>query len=211
MPRALLVAAAAAVISAADDHMTWSQASCVLKGRKLAYFGDSQSRFCYYGLNAFLGTGALRSREFSDADDGNLGDGPGSDDYDGVESWNANGLLRPQAAHRMHAWATFDDFRTDYWFIQGVWWDGQDETAVGRDGFAIRDVVRNDTTLADVARTLDADYVVYNMGWWQLLDGFTDYKCGRGAASRGRDDASRDAGTTATRRRRDWSDACEAW
>ena len=43
-----------------------------------------------------------------------------ADDYDGVESWNANGLLRPQAAHRMHAWATFDDFRTDYWFIQGV-------------------------------------------------------------------------------------------
>ena len=95
MPRALLVAAAAAVIAAGDDHMTWSQASCVLEGRKLAYFGDSQSRFCYYGLNAFLGTGALRSREFSDADDGNLGDGPGSDDYDGVESWNANGLLRP--------------------------------------------------------------------------------------------------------------------
>ena len=49
------------------------------------------------------------------------------------------------------------------------------------------------------------------MGWWQLLDGFTDYKCGRGAASRGRDDRSRDAGTAANRHRRDWSDACEAW
>ena len=65
-----------------EEDMTLAEAECVLRGTNLTFLGDSQSRFCVYGLNAFLATGALRSEEFSDAHDGNLGAGPGSDDYD---------------------------------------------------------------------------------------------------------------------------------
>ena len=51
-----------------------------------------------FGLNNFLATGELRADEFSSKQ--SMGAGPGSGDYDGIESWNDEGILTDQATQR---------------------------------------------------------------------------------------------------------------
>ena len=160
-----LVAAWLVGCASTEEDMTLAEAECVLRGTNLTFLGDSQSRFCVYGLNAFLATGALRSEEFSDAHDGNLGAGPGSDDYDAFDTWNEMGLLKDAEAHRMHVVKTFEALgaSVDFYFIQGVWWDASDSTRLASGG-TVAERVRGDATLADLAARLDAGVVVYNMG-----------------------------------------------
>ena len=113
----LLVLAAVAV-----GEITHDEATCILRDTKLAVFGDSLSRFCMFGLNTFLATGALRDHPF----DVSGGDGEGSDDYDGRREWNENGIISGKKSHRMHLWKDFADhgIRTDYYFIQHAYLSG---------------------------------------------------------------------------------------
>ena len=187
LPRAL----AAIALAGADAAITWEEAKCVLRGQKVTFFGDSLTRYCFFGLNNFLATGELRADEFSSKQ--SMGAGPGSGDYDGIESWNDEGILTDQATQRQHAWKTFSDgdfdtrpIETEFYFIQHVWWDDADDTPaeadtpIGSKGHTLADQVAGDATLADVAATLEADVVVYNMGWWQLLKSYSAYECGKG-------------------------------
>ncbi|KAH8054047.1 N2-acetyl-L-ornithine:2-oxoglutarate 5-aminotransferase [Aureococcus anophagefferens] len=174
-------------LAGADAAITWEEAKCVLRGQKVTFFGDSLTRYCFFGLNNFLATGELRADEFSSKQ--SMGAGPGSGDYDGIESWNAEGILTDQATQRQHAWKTFSDgdfdtrpIETEFYFIQHVWWDDADDTPqeadtpIGSKGHTLADQVAGDATLADVAATLEADVVVYNMGWWQLLKSYSAYE-----------------------------------
>jgi len=160
--------AVVALATPALGAITADEARCVLKDRKVAFFGDSISRYCYFGLNNFLATGALRSAEFGTGGPGNTpwGDGPGGLDYDGGEPWNENGVVTDQGTQRQHFWKAFDaeNIRTDFYFIQTAWYDGDPATpleAETRVGDATVDArVAGDATLADVAASLDADVVV---------------------------------------------------
>ena len=42
---------------------------CVLDGKTITFFGDSISRYCYFGFNTFLETGELREDSQSARDD----------------------------------------------------------------------------------------------------------------------------------------------
>ena len=84
-----------------------------------------------------MAKGELRADEFSSKQ--SMGAGPGSGDYDGIESWNDEGILTDQATQRQHAWKTFSDgdfdtrpIETEFYFIQHVWWDDADDTPARR-------------------------------------------------------------------------------
>ena len=164
--------------------MTWEEAQCVVAGRRIAFFGDSLSRFCYFGFNTFLATGEVRDHEF----DVSEGDGENSNDYDSFDTWNDNGLVSDGKNHRMHLRKDFAEYgaHTEYYFIQNVWYDDLDDTPLEADveigdadneGF-IADIVAGDETIRSIALDLDADVVVFNMGWWVLKHKYVDYDCG---------------------------------
>lgn len=143
------LASAAADISA-------DEAKCILKDKKITFFGDSISRYCYFGFNSFLDTGKLRKKEFDDAE----GFGKGSSDYDTFDFWTKWGRYGENGKccenHRQHFTKEFSDFETEYYFIQNAWFD-EDET----DGAK---------SLEDLADEIDSNIIVYNTGWWHLKD-----------------------------------------
>ncbi|KAH8046408.1 N2-acetyl-L-ornithine:2-oxoglutarate 5-aminotransferase [Aureococcus anophagefferens] len=186
LPRAL----AAIALAGADAAITWEEAKCVLRGQKVTFFGDSLTRYCFFGLNNFLATGELRADEFSSKQSMGAGRAAATTTASKLER---QGILTDQATQRQHAWKTFSDgdfdtrpIETEFYFIQHVWWDDADDTPqeadtpIGSKGHTLADQVAGDATLADVAATLEADVVVYNMGWWQLLKSYSAYECGKG-------------------------------
>ena len=72
MMRNVLIAAAAAVAGAHDaapalaaaktavGEVSWAEAKCMLRKRRIAFLGDSNSRFHWMTFNWFLETGKLR-------------------------------------------------------------------------------------------------------------------------------------------------------
>ena len=72
MRRLTLLATAAAVAGAHDataavaaapvavGEVSWTEAQCMLRNRKIAFLGDSNSRFHWMTFNWFLDTGKLR-------------------------------------------------------------------------------------------------------------------------------------------------------
>ena len=191
--------AAAAVVAlaagAALGDMTWEQAQCAIADKRVAFFGDSLSRYCYFGFNTFMATGEVRDHEFK----GSMGDGENSDDYDTLDYWNDNGVVSDSSGHRMHLTKDFGAIgaRTEYYFIQNVWYDDVDDTTLeesveignGADNEGtIAEIVDGDETLRSVSAALDADVVVFNMGWWVLKAKYVDFYCGV-----------------------DWDDACADW
>ncbi|KAH8069512.1 N2-acetyl-L-ornithine:2-oxoglutarate 5-aminotransferase [Aureococcus anophagefferens] len=177
-------ARAALLVASVRASMTWEEAQCVVAGRRIAFFGDSLSRFCYFGFNTFLATGEVRDHEF----DVSEGDGENSNDYDSFDTWNDNGLVSDGKNHRMHLRKDFAEYgaHTEYYFIQNVWYDDLDDTPLEADveigdadneGF-IADIVAGDETIRSISLDLDADVVVFNMGWWVLKHKYVDYDCG---------------------------------
>ena len=56
----------------------------------------------------------------------------------------------------------------------------EDSVEIGdadNEGF-IADIVAGDETIRSIALDLDADVVVFNMGWWVLKHKYVDYDCG---------------------------------
>ena len=183
-PRMRWAARAALLVASVRASMTWEEAQCVVAGRRIAFFGDSLSRFCYFGFNTFLATGEVRDHEF----DVSEGDGENSNDYDSFDTWNDNGLVSDGKNHRMHLRKDFAAYgaHTEYYFIQNVWYDDLDDTPLEADveigdadneGF-IADIVAGDETIRSISLDLDADVVVFNMGWWVLKHKYVDYDCG---------------------------------
>ena len=183
-PRMRWAARAALLVASVRASMTWEEAQCVVAGRRIAFFGDSLSRFCYFGFNTFLATGEVRDHEF----DVSEGDGENSNDYDSFDTWNDNGLVSDGKNHRMHLRKDFAEYgaHTEYYFIQNVWYDDLDDTPLEADveigdadneGF-IADIVAGDETIRSISLDLDADVVVFNMGWWVLKHKYVDYDCG---------------------------------
>ena len=123
-------ARAALLVASVRASMTWEEAQCVVAGRRIAFFGDSLSRFCYFGFNTFLATGEVRDHEF----DVSEGDGENSNDYDSFDTWNDNGLVSDGKNHRMHLRKDFAEYgaHTEYYFIQNVWYDDLDDTPLAR-------------------------------------------------------------------------------
>ena len=72
MRRLILLAAVAAVAGAHDaaaavagahnavGEVSWAEAQCMLRKRRIAFLGDSNSRFHWMTFNWFLETGKLR-------------------------------------------------------------------------------------------------------------------------------------------------------
>ncbi|KAH8086706.1 N2-acetyl-L-ornithine:2-oxoglutarate 5-aminotransferase [Aureococcus anophagefferens] len=132
---------------AAATGVTHDEARCILKDQRVAFFGDSLSRYCFFGMNVWLETGALRAEEFA----GKWGvEGEDYDCCQGQQWTDDEQDCDAGSGHRMYLYKDFDDInaRTSFYFITSVWFDD----------------------LADLADTLEADTIVYNQGWWQLKD-----------------------------------------
>ena len=48
-----------AAVAAAVDEVSWDEAKCVMKGKSIAFMGDSISRNCFYVFNKFVDTGEM--------------------------------------------------------------------------------------------------------------------------------------------------------
>jgi len=132
---------------AAATGVTHDEARCILKDQRVAFFGDSLSRYCFFGMNVWLETGALRAEEFA----GKWGvEGYDYDCCQGQQWTDDEQDCDAGSGHRMYLYKDFGDInaRTSFYFIASVWFDD----------------------LADLAGTLEADTIVYNQGWWQLKD-----------------------------------------
>ncbi|KAH8059385.1 N2-acetyl-L-ornithine:2-oxoglutarate 5-aminotransferase [Aureococcus anophagefferens] len=132
---------------AAATGVTHDEARCILKDQRVAFFGDSLSRYCFFGMNVWLETGALRAEEFA----GKWGvEGEDYDCCQGQQWTDDEQDCDAGSGHRMYLYKDFEDInaRTSFYFIASVWFDD----------------------LADLAGTLEADTIVYNQGWWQLKD-----------------------------------------
>ncbi|KAH8066885.1 N2-acetyl-L-ornithine:2-oxoglutarate 5-aminotransferase [Aureococcus anophagefferens] len=129
---------------AAATGVTHDEARCILKDQRVAFFGDSLSRYCFFGMNVWLETGALRAEEFA----GKWG--VEGYDYDCCQEqqWTDDEQdCDAGSGHRMYLYKDFDDINA-LLRSASVWFDD----------------------LADLADTLEADTIVYNQGWWQLKD-----------------------------------------
>ena len=139
--RASLRATRLALALAIAASVTHDEAMCIIRDQRIAFFGDSLSRYCFFGMNAWLKTGALRDEEFDDkwGDEGL--------DYDCCEDqqWTSDKQdCNAGSGHRMYLYADFEEVhaRTSFYFIASTWFDD----------------------LADLAEDLRVDTVVYNMG-----------------------------------------------
>lgn len=136
----------------AAAQVTWDEARCVLENKRIAFFGDSISRFCYFGLNYWLETGELQPEECESSS------GCFDEDFDTRGSWTSSGPISGSSKHRQYFSKDFsNDGQTEFYFIQGVWYD------------QLKDLV-------DSGDVDSAEVVVFNMGWWQLKD--EDYNPG---------------------------------
>ncbi|KAJ8600250.1 hypothetical protein CTAYLR_001999 [Chrysophaeum taylorii] len=171
--------AALVVACSASTEVTLSQAQCILSGKKIVFFGDSISRYCYFGLNHFLSTGSVKSSEY----DSKWGSGDNSNDYDCCEgeTWTDYAPLSDDETARQIFYKEFDDFETRFYFIQYVW-SSDDDT----DG---------ETSMEDLASgdVEDFDILVFNQGYWQLKENDdTDQYCGEDWTSECEEDYEED-------------------
>jgi len=141
----------AAVAGEAEGPVSWAQAKCIMDGREMYFYGDSNTRFHFYTFNVFLATGELRTCGYD------KWGCPGSD-YNSDEKnqyWTGPYGRSTDGSHLMHMCKDFDsiDAKTCYWFIQTTWFD-DDETS--------------DTNMDDLADDVEGKIVVYNSLWWDL-------------------------------------------
>ena len=145
--------AAAAVANArdAEGEVSWAEAKCMLRKRRIAFLGDSNSRFHWMTFNWFLETGKLRVPRGSGRYDKRGHSGP--PDYDeGYRSMWTDDYRSERyqdAAHRQYLKRTFSDLGTtsEFFFLQRTWSDDVAELAQKLEGY---------------------DVVVVNSAWWDL-------------------------------------------
>ena len=86
-PTMVPLAAAVQYGPPATGPISFEQAKCMLRGKKIAFIGDSNSRYHYFSFNVFLDTGNLRywkGKGSYNQDGGGSGWGTGGlPDYDG--------------------------------------------------------------------------------------------------------------------------------
>ena len=142
--------AAAAVADAHDavGEVSWDEAKCMLRKRRIAFLGDSNSRFHWMTFNWFLETGKLRVARGSRYDKRGH---RGPPDYDEAGMWTDSWRTDyfQDAAHRQYLKRTFTDLGTtsEFFFLQRTWSDDVAELAQKLDGY---------------------DVVVVNSAWWDL-------------------------------------------
>ncbi|KAJ1451908.1 hypothetical protein M885DRAFT_528300 [Pelagophyceae sp. CCMP2097] len=144
-----------AALSLPARAVTHDEAMCIVGDRKITFMGDSLSRYCYFGFNYFMETGDLRPDPFNDQ--GSEGYGSDSPDYDTLDQWTEFGRFGSSINHRQHFTKQFDDFQSEYYFVQNAWYGS--ETTEEKKSFE------------DIADRLEDDQiVVFNTGWWHLKD-----------------------------------------
>jgi len=132
--------------------VSWDQAKCMLRNRKIAFVGDSNTRFHFFTFNVFLDSGLLRSGPYRK-------DGEAPPDYDHAtrkRTWTDWKARSPRSDHRSHFTKSFDSLGTtsDFYFAQTTWFG---------------DDVTRSKNMADLAKDLKGyDLVVFNSGWWDL-------------------------------------------
>lgn len=148
--------------------VTHEEAQCIMRGKRLAFFGDSVTRYCYFGFNYWLEVGDVPDDEY-DSSSGN-----NDEDYDrGLvdRTWTDFHVSdMDSASHRQHFAKEFDDLDdayTEFYFVQDAYYDS--DTTDGDE--SIED-------LADVVK--EYDYIAYNTGIWNLKEAndLTDDYCG---------------------------------
>ncbi|KAJ8603816.1 hypothetical protein CTAYLR_000243 [Chrysophaeum taylorii] len=139
-------------------EISHEDAQCIMRGKTMAFFGDSITRYCYFGFNYWLETGEVPSEEY----DSSFGDN--DEDYDRnrvTTPWTdwyisdmSNGKWRQRFAK---VFDDLDDAYTEFYFIQDAYYDSDDT-----DG---------ETSVADLASTVKGyDYIAYNTGIWNLKE-----------------------------------------
>lgn len=134
--------------------LTAAEAECIMSGRTVGFFGDSISRYCYYGFNYYLELGELPHAEYDSTW------GRWDQDYDCCrgQTWTDFSWRSGSDIHQMYLWKNFSylqDARTEFYFVQDIWYDDVDSG--GEPSIE---------TLAATSRNYD--YLVWNAGWWNL-------------------------------------------
>jgi hypothetical protein len=144
-----LTSIAASAGEAAEGPISWEQAKCIMDGRTMYFYGDSNTRFHFYTFNVFLDTGELRSCGYDKW-------GCEGSDYNSGEKnqyWTEPYGRSEDGSHRMNMCKDFDnDAKTCFWFIQTTWFDNDEQPDADN--------------MADLAEDVDGKIVVYNSLWW---------------------------------------------
>jgi len=141
MARTLLIALLS--ITTGATAVSWEEAKCIVDGRKVCLFGDSNMRFSTFNFNTFIETGE------ENEDYGDWGEqGPPTSNSGVKDNTWTDGIGR-SAATRHHQDIPMDfssvDASSRFKFITSTWFkDG----SIGDDN--------------------DCDVVIINSGWWDL-------------------------------------------
>lgn len=153
--KAVAVFFAASRVVALPDH---SEAECIMNGKTVAFFGDSITRYCFFGFNYWLDTGNIPPDEY-DSDTGNY-----DEDYDDglVDNTWTEWHLDAFSNRRHRQWfaknfPNLNNAYTEFRFIQDAYYDNS--------------VTGSDVSIKDVADIVkDYDYIIYNTGLWNLKE-----------------------------------------
>ncbi|KAJ1448519.1 hypothetical protein M885DRAFT_139381 [Pelagophyceae sp. CCMP2097] len=159
------VGADSAAVGGAPEHVfargRWSisylEAQCMFAGKKIAFVGDSVTRFHYFSFNRFISAGHLGPPLKKQV----WARGEGSEDYDTADRWTDAGGSASHQQHFTKTTAVDDAARSaaglDNSTIETQFWFLQDWHKVQADALPLFDSI-----------AAWADVLIFNVGWWEL-------------------------------------------
>jgi len=152
----LVLACLALANAAKDDDADCKASRCVMRGRRLAILGDSNSRYHSFNINRFLETCDVGPLDYDKwGEDGDW------DDKNGNVYWTNNWGRSGSGSHLQGPMCMdFKEYKakTCYWFLQSTWNSRMDPNFY--------------TKLPGLVKTIqdDFDLVLFNSCWWDLKD-----------------------------------------